>query len=559
MKKTFAQGIYSFTIGSDDGVRFFIDGVSIALSPVILGGPPAFSNHPYEVYASSGQCLSAGSHDLVIEYYENTGFSRLTFDFQAAPAPTVSTPVTSCVNSSAPTLTASSADPAVIGFNWYKDAALTTLLFNGSNFTPLAADLDMTVVATTSFFATAVYACGETVAAQADVNVVNTAVITPPSPPTQICQSAGIVDLTTLVSAVPSGGTFTLSGTGVTTSPNFDPTLVAGSTTITADYASGTCTASINFNIDVVTVAAITEPASPVADCQTSGLIDMTTIVSATPSGGTFTFTGAGVTGNNFDPSAQSGAVPITVDYNAGGCTDSKTLNFNVTATATLTITNKTVCPAAGAVNLSTLVSAVPAGGTFAFSGPSVAGNSFDPSGHAGSIVTINVNYDQGGCTASGSINVTVRNVGDPLCGGGGVNCNVFTVTVTDTRPSCSNQNDGVININVAGGTPNFVVTLTDGGSFNQALPGPGPLFTFNNLSPANYQYSIQDAAGNVCTLPHSLPINSTVQASASNFVDAVCFNQAVGGATVTVNSGGAAPDEYSIDAGTPALAFPLP
>src|SRR5258706_10298403 len=365
MKKTFAQGIYSFTIGSDDGVRFFIDGVSIALSPVILGGPPAFSNHPYEVYASSGQCLSAGSHDLVIEYYENTGFSRLTFDFQAAPAPTVSTPVTSCVNSPAPTLMASSADPGVVGFGWYKDAALTTLLFNGANFTPLAADLDMTVVATTSFFATALYACGETVAAQVDVDVVSTAVITPRSPPTQICQSGGIVDLTTLVTAVPAGGAFTFSGTGVTTSPNFDPTLVAGSTTITVDYASGTCTASINFNIDVVAVAAITLPAAPVAECQTTGLIAMTSLVSATPAGGTFTFTGAAVSGNNFDPSAQSGAVPVTVDYDAGGCTDSQTLTFNVTATAALTTSNKTVCPAAGVVDLTTLVSAIPAVGTF--------------------------------------------------------------------------------------------------------------------------------------------------------------------------------------------------
>jgi gliding motility-associated-like protein len=547
MKKTFAQGIYTFTIGSDEGIRFFIDGGANLLPA------GAFTDQLYTTYTTAAQCISAGQHDLVIEYYEHTGSSRLTFDYQVAPAPTVATPVTSCVNSPAPTLTASSADPGVTGFNWYKDAALTTLLFNGPNFTPLAADLDMTLVATTSFYATATYACGETIAAKVDVNIVSSATITPPTPPEQICQSGGMVDLTTVVSAVPGGGTFTFSGTGVTTSPNFDPTLVAGTTTITTDYTSGTCTATINFNIDVVSVATITVPGSAIAVCQASAPVDMTTLVSATPAGGAFTFTGAGVTGNTFDPSAQSGAVAITVNYDAGGCTDTKTINFTVSPTATLTITNPTTCPTAGNLLLTAFVSAVPAGGVFTFSGPGVTGNNFDPLTHGGSVVTINVGYSAGGCAASGTMSVTVNG----SCGG--VNCGTFTTSISDTRPSCSNQNDGVININVSGGTPNYIVTLTDGGSFNQALAGPGPTFTFTNLSPADYQYTLQDANGNSCTLPHSLPIQATVLATANQFIDAVCFNQAVGGATVTVNSGGAAPFEYSVDGGTSWIVFTSP
>ena len=455
-------------------------------------------------------------------------------------------------------LTASSADPSVTGFKWYKDAALSTLLFSGASFTPALADLDMTVVATTSFYATAVYACGETLASQVDVNVGSSATITPPPAPAQICTSAGIINLTTIVSAVPGGGTFTFSGTGVTASPSFDPTLVVGTTSITANYTSGTCTASTTFNIDVINTASITVPAAAVAICQTSTPVDMTTLVSAIPLGGTFTFTGAGVAGNMFDPSAQSGLVPITVDYNAGGCLDSKTLNFSVTATATLTITNTSVCPASGLLDLMTLVSAMPAGGSFAFAGSSVASNNFDPGTHAGSVVNINVSYVQGGCTAVGTIAVTVRNAGDPLCGVV-TNCSLFAVNITDTRPSCSNQNDGIVSFTVSGGTPNYIVTLTDGGSFNQALPGPGPVFSFINLSPANYQYTIQDALGNVCTLPHSLPSQATIQASAANFVDAKCFNQPVGEATITVNSGGSAPYEYSIDGGANWISFTSP
>ena len=337
--------------------------------------------------------------------------------------------------------------------------------------------------------------------------------------------------MTTLVSAVPGGGAFTFSGTGVTVSPNFDPTLVAGTTSISVDYTSGTCIASTSFNIDVISTANITVPAAAVAVCQTSPSIDMTTLVSATPLGGIFTFTGSGVLGNNFVPTFQLGLVAITVDYNAAGCTDTKTLNFSVTPTATLTISNTTVCPLSGSIDLTTLVSAVPAGGAFSFVGLSVVGNNFDPSTNAGSVVNIDVSYVQGGCNALGSIAVTVRNAADPLCGVA-TNCNVFTVATTNTRPTCANQNDGMISFNVTGGTPGYTVTLTDGGAFNQALPGPTAVFT--NLSPANYQYTIADFAGNTCSLPFSLPLQSTVQATASNFVDASCFNQPVGGATIT-------------------------
>lgn len=542
--KTFAQGVYTFTVGTDDGARLFLDGVPIL--------PGAFINQPYTLYTSAAQCISAGQHDLVLEYYEQVGFSRLTFSYQAAASPTVTTPVTTCINSAAPSLVASSADPLVTGFNWYKDAALTTLLFNGASFTPAAADLNMAVAGTTSFYVTATYACGETLASQVDVTVVNAATITPPAAPAQVCQSAGIIDLTTIVSAVPAGGAFTFSGTGVTVSPNFDPSLVLGPTVITANYTSGTCVASTNFTLNVVNAATITVPAAATGACQSTAPIDMTTLVSAVPTGGTFTFTGPGVAGNFFDPSAQLGAVAVTVNYNAGGCTDSKTLNFNVTSSATLTISNTTTCPTAGLLNLTTLVSAVPAGGVLTFSGPGVSGNNFDPSAFGGSTASVSVGYNLGGCIAVGTISITVN----ATCGG--IGCGVFTISVTDTRPSCTNQNDGIINVSVSGGSPNYIVTLTDGAAFNQQLVGPGP-FTYSNLSPANYQVNILDNASNSCTVAHSLPIQSTIQATASNFVDALCFNQPVGSALVTVNSGGAAPYEYSIDGGTTWVAFTSP
>ncbi len=143
----------------------------------------------------------------------------------------------------------------------------------------------------------------------------------------------------------------------------------------------------------------------------------------------------------------------------------------------------------------------------------------------------------------------------------GGSNCGASSRSLrTDTRPTCSGQDDGTITLNVSGGTPNYIGTLSDTTqSFTQGLSGPGP-FTFINLSPSlKYQYTIQDAVGNTCTLPYSLPIQTNVHAADSAFVDAKCFNQAVGQATVYVTSGGTSPYEYSLDAGTTWISFTSP
>ena len=554
MNMTFPAGVYTFTVGSDDGVALLIDGVNV------ITNPSAFTAHAYTVYSSAPQCITAGAHDFDIEYFQVFGFSKLTFSYSAAAPPTVSpSPATICVNSTAPTLTASSSDPTVTGFAWYSDAALTNQVSTSATFTPSSAQLNTTVAGTTSFYAVATYSCGQSASAQDDITVLNSAAINLPTSPTQVCQTGGIIDLTTLVSATPAGGSFAFSGTGVTTSPSFDPTLVSGSSLISVMYTSGTCSASASFTLGVTTTATITVPSSTISTCQTSGTVDLTTLVSATPVGGTFTFTGSGVTGTLFDPSAQSGAVAVTVNYNAGGCTNSNTINFNVTSNAVLTPTNKTVCPSSGLLDLTTLVTAVPAGGTFTFTGTGVTGNNFDPSGSAGTAVNVSVAYSQAGCTATGTIVVTVLTAGNPLCGGStGVNCNVFTVQITDTRPTCLNQNDGSITFTVSGGTPDYILTLFDGGSFTQALPGPGPTFTFSNLSPDAYQYTLQDAGGNTCTLPYSLLTQSTVMATASDFSNANCVDQE-GQATLTVVSGGTPPYQYSVDAGVTWITFTSP
>src|SRR5690606_14734638 len=96
-----------------------------------------------------------------------------------------------------------------------------------------------------------------------------------------------------------------------------------------------------------------------------------------------------------------------------------------------------------------------------AIGGP-VAGTGGDinlPTGALTANTTFNVLATQGSCTAQllGLPSVTIRAPGDPFCsGGGGINCSVFTVTINDTRPSCTDQDDGSIEIAVTGGTGGY-------------------------------------------------------------------------------------------------------
>jgi hypothetical protein len=141
----------------------------------------------------------------------------------------------------------------------------------------------------------------------------------------------------------------------------------------------------------------------------------------------------------------------------------------------------------------------------------------------------------QGSCSVqlAATPTVTVRAPGDPACNGsGGVGCFAYTVVVVDaqtSRPSCANQDDGVLTLNITGITPgNYIIQLI---SFTDTLTqvGPSGIYSFINLSPAMYSYKLQDAAGNICQQPYNLPLATVVQATASDPVDAVCFGDASG------------------------------
>lgn len=129
-----------------------------------------------------------------------------------------------------------------------------------------------------------------------------------------VCENATAVNLV----ATPAGGTFTGS-TGVSGN-TFNPAGLSGSITLTYNYTDGNgCSGSDNSTFTVnaaptVTLGTFTDVCSNVAPYALTG---------GTPSGGTYS--GAGVTAGNFDPSAASiGSNAITYTFvDSNGCSGS--------------------------------------------------------------------------------------------------------------------------------------------------------------------------------------------------------------------------------------------
>ena len=75
LTKSFANGLYSFTVGGDDGFRLSLD-----------GGATWFINQwNDQSYTTTTNTISLnGTYNMVLEYYENGGGNRVSFDVQAA-------------------------------------------------------------------------------------------------------------------------------------------------------------------------------------------------------------------------------------------------------------------------------------------------------------------------------------------------------------------------------------------------------------------------------------------------------------------------------------------
>jgi hypothetical protein len=71
LQKTFTNGTYNITVGGDDGYRFSIDG---GATWVINN----WANHPY--VSTNQNIILNGTYNLVLEFYENGGENRVSFN-----------------------------------------------------------------------------------------------------------------------------------------------------------------------------------------------------------------------------------------------------------------------------------------------------------------------------------------------------------------------------------------------------------------------------------------------------------------------------------------------
>ena len=433
---------------------------------------------------------------------------------------------------------------------------------SGNNF-------DASGLAGSSIAITVDYSTGSCTAPQQTINVTvtNVAATTVPASAVGMCEGSPAIDLTGLVSALPSGGVFTFSGNQVTGS-NFDPSALSGLQTITVDYSAGGCVApQQTFDIDVTNSATITTMNANA--CQNGSPVNLLTLVSAAPDGGSYTFSGTGVTGNLFDPSGLSGTVNINVNYDLDGCTDNATLQITV-----LTPSDP-LCTGGNCSSVVIVPKPEPATCTNSDGRLVMSLKPFTPAvNNTGVRITID-----GVSSTDLPISRTVFNdsifealpvgrytyeieYGDPAC----IKTGMFSIDQSGTvgtpvvsnvmGPLCPGTATGSLTLDVAGETGNVLEWSLDGG-----LSDPFKSFTAGSKIdgiPAGraptYQHviSVRRNASDVCYSSVTVLMNESVANILATFdiQSATCNGNDGGILNIVASGGNGGPYTYSIDGG---------
>ncbi|PVX45014.1 putative secreted protein (Por secretion system target) [Flavobacterium sp. 103] len=506
-----------------------------------------------------------GPHTITYTYTDGNGCSNsCTFTITVNPLPIVSCPSDSsvCLNTASYALTGASP----VG-GTYSGTGVSA-----NNFDPAAAGVGPHMI---TYSYTDGNGCSNSCTFTITVNTLPT--VSCPSD-SSVCVDAAVYALT---GASPAGGTY--SGTGVSAN-NFDPaTAGVGSHTITYTYMEEVgCSNSCTFTITVNPLPIVTCPSNS-SVCVDAAAYALT---GASPAGGTYS--GTGVSANNFDPTAAGvGPHMITYTYTDGnGCSNSCTFTITVNALPTVT------CPSDSSVCLNTasyaLTGASPVGGTY--SGTGVSANNFDPATAGVGPHMITYTYTDGnGCSNSCTFTITVKTLPTVSCpsdssvcvdaaayaltgaspsggtySGTGVSANNFypatagvgphTITYTYTDgDSCSNSCTFTITVNplptltcpsnssvcvdsapyaLTGASPSggtYSGTGVSANNFNPATAGVGP-------HTITYSYTDGNGCSNSCTF--TITVNETVVASGTK-VNVLCKGGANGSIDLSVSGGG--------------------
>jgi len=247
-----------------------------------------------------------------------------------------------------------------------------------------------------------------------------------------VCINEALVDLS---SASPVGGAW--SGTGV--SGNYFAPNIAGVGVHTLTYfytdMNTLCSNSASMDIEVLPLPTIV--VNDTSYCNTSGLVDLPI---ANPSGGTWS--GVGVSGNQFDPNIAGGIGDFTLTY---AYTDGNGCENNTTITASVISPNNVnagsdfeICIDAGVIDLSQMAS--PQGGNWNSNGSAgLNGNSFNP--FTAGIGTHTLTYFIGGgnCQVTDEVQITINAL--PI------------VTTMDDFEVCESEKSIILSASPYGGT----------------------------------------------------------------------------------------------------------
>ncbi|MBL0105161.1 MAG: T9SS type A sorting domain-containing protein [Bacteroidetes bacterium] len=321
--------------------------------------------------------------------------------------------------------------------------------------------------------------------------------------PSDVCVNSPAV---TLTGGTPAGGTY--SGTNVSAG-QFTPSS-SGQFTLNYSYTDiKNCSATATTTITVRALPTVAA-GNYSALCSNAAAI---TLANGSPSGGTYS--GDGVSGNQFNPAAVVGnTAAITYTYTDGfGCTAGANTSITVNSLPTVTFANiPSLCANGTPV---TLTQGSPAGGSY--SGTGVSGTSFSPATAGPGTFTLTYNFtNASGCSSSAQSSVTVNS--NP------------TVTQSSFTALCANANP----VTLSGGSPTGGTYSGQGVSSGAFNPSVGQGFY-------TITYSFTNSNGCPGTASAIMTVNPVPSVSAGSYAG-VCSN----GSSIVLNAGTPVGGTYS-------------
>ncbi|MEZ4959442.1 MAG: gliding motility-associated C-terminal domain-containing protein [Saprospiraceae bacterium] len=222
--------------------------------------------------------------------------------------------------------------------------------------------------------------------------------------PNPLCET----DLPVALPTNQSGVSGNWSGPGVAGNI-FNPVGITGNVTLTFTPNPGQCASPATAEITITQAASPTITGIPNSICENGPGIALP----SNQGGYMGSWSGMGVSGNNFNPTGLSGNVILIFTPDAGQCATTATTTIAITPAAIPTLLMDTLCANAPPINLSTLADpAFPAG---TWSGPGVSGGNFNPAGQSGN-VTLTFT-PSAGCVNPATTTVTVNQLATPQLG----------------------------------------------------------------------------------------------------------------------------------------------